>query len=119
MQTVKVSNYQPAMGGRSGTAVADYERMRELFGEPHHFAPYRDYESPQDGDGKVTTVWTFKTPRGIVHVRDYWWNGEGEWSIGAESYKAALHVCRALRRAGIPASTRFMYGRDARLFSTV
>ncbi len=103
--------YRPVMGSRSGTVVAPFAKLVELFGEPHSFERYRDYD-----DAKVTITWTIKTPRGCVHLRDYWWNLEGEWSVGAESRKAAMWLCRELRRAGFAASTRFYAARDAKPF---
>lgn len=105
--------YRPVMGGRSGSAVADFEKLCELFGNPEMFGKYRDYDK-----NKVTVAWTFSTPRGPVEIRDYWWNASGEWSIAAQSRKAAMWLCRKLRKMGVPASTRFHYGRDAKPFKT-
>lgn len=66
---------------RIGEVRANLGELRAAFGNPH---------DPSAGsDGKVTKVWTFETPRGKVHLRDYWWNAADEWSIGATSRKAA------------------------------
>lgn len=36
-------------------------------------------------DNKVTMSWVFDTPSGPAVLRDYWWNGPGEWSIAARN----------------------------------
>lgn len=101
------------MGHRIGTAVAEYSQLVSLLGEPVIYGPYRDYEY---NNNKVTCAFSVNTPRGKCEVRDYWWNGANEWSIAAESRKAALWAARLLRRNGIAASTLFHYGKDAKLF---
>lgn len=81
-------------GGRAGTCIAPRAEMEFLFG-PSHTKP--------SGDGKVTHGWFLDTPRGVVEIRDYWWNAAYEYSIAAESRKAALWACRYLRRKGFRA----------------
>jgi hypothetical protein len=82
---------------RKATVFAERYVLRELFGAP---------TNPAFFDGKVTEVWTFQTPRGLVHLRDYWWNRDGEWSVGAHTGKAAQwlrrHVYACLERRRSP-----------------
>jgi hypothetical protein len=88
------------MGGRVGTARATRTQLDVLLGLPS----YR--YSADEGDGKVTIGWVFKTPRGPAEIRDYWWNGPTEWSIAAPNHKAGLWLAAYLRRLGLAASTR-------------
>jgi hypothetical protein len=90
---------QSVMGGRAGTAVATKAALLDKLGAPTYSTP--------SADEKVTIGWVFNTPRGPAEVRDYWWNGATEWSIAAPSRRAAMWLCRYLRRMGIPASTLY------------
>lgn len=83
-------------GGRAGTATVTLDALRSILGAPHYASQ----------NGKVTAGWVFYTPRGIAEVRDYWWNGPNEQSIGADNRRAAMWLCRYLRQLGIPATTR-------------
>ena len=49
--------------------------------------------------------WRIETPRGGVHLYDYWWNGRRELSIGGPSRKAALWLAAYLRTNGFNAAT--------------
>jgi hypothetical protein len=86
----------PVLGGRCGTVRATLQELARRMGPPHQSAA--DF-----ADGKVSACWTIATPRGPVHVRDYWWNASEEQSIGAATYRAAMWAARWLRRNGIPA----------------
>ena len=80
--------------GRTGTAVISIAEMRALFGEP---------QIDGDRDDKVKAGWFFKTPRGYVCVRDYWWNTEREMSIAGHP-KGALWVAAYFRARGYQAA---------------
>jgi hypothetical protein len=89
-------------GGRQGTALCALDFLTDHFGSPNiAVGDYRDYS-----DAKVTRQWIFNTPRGLAEIRDYWWNAEYEWSIAAEDRRAAMWLCRMLRRHGCLATTR-------------
>jgi len=95
--------------GRVGTIVAPLADLVAAFGDPY---------VPGNGDGKVTKIWSFHTPRGPAFLRDYWWNNETEWSIGARDVRARrwlrLYVeavlgtpqPRELRHATVPEALR-------------
>ena len=75
-------------GGRAGTITGcTLDQFQSIFGEPHETGI----------DGKITRLWYFQTPRGIVAVYDYWWNGPNELSIGLRN--GALGDIRAKRWA--------------------
>ena len=82
-------------GGRTGTVYVTKEKLEELFGEPNWV-----YEEG-DGDGKVKYIYQFQTPRGIAHVRDYWWNPNDEHSIAASNNKANHWIKSYLRNHGL------------------
>lgn len=107
-----ITSYKPVMGGRMGTAVADYLDLVAAFGDPRSFGAYRKYP----GGHKVTVTWTFETPRGLAELRDYWWNGAQEWTIAAASRKPAMYLARELRRSGFLASTKFYDATQAKPF---
>lgn len=94
------------MGGRIGTAIASRAALFDALGRPTYNTP--------SSDDKVTIGWIYQTPRGPAEIRDYWWNAETEWSIAAANRKAAMWLCRALRRAGIDASTMYYNGNGKR-----
>jgi hypothetical protein len=100
---------------RNGTAVISIKQFAQIFGPAHETFGADTYTDILDPSyqvchtPKVTVCWYFKTPRGVVTVRDYWWNSLNELSIGAQSYKAALWVARHLRQHGIVASARKDY----------
>lgn len=81
--------------GRSGTAIAPEWLFVKLLGEPDRSG------SP---DEKVTIQWFLNTPRGLVCVRDYWWNRPGEWSL-AGPRKATLWAAAFLRTLGARAAS--------------
>lgn len=93
-------------GGCCGKLAISIEGFANMFGNPH------EVYDPNDGDGKVTVQWFFTTPRGIVSVHDYWWNGPGTLSIGNRSggfgstrlagdRRAELWARRFFRESGI------------------
>ena len=90
-----------AHGSRLGTVNATKEQCINTFGPPHWTGNI---------DDKVTYSWTFATPRGPVEIRDYWWNGPKEQSIGSQSKKAALWVASYCRANGLPATTKHRHG---------
>lgn len=97
---------------RAGTAIITLADFADIFGPAHETFEPEIFDGPLgkvEESPKVTACWYFKTPRGIVTVRDYWWNRLNELSIGAQSYKAALWVARHLRHHGITASARKGY----------
>lgn len=82
------------LGGRAGTVIASKTQLVEHFDKPlkvHSF------------DEKVTMRWLIETPRGPVEIRDYWWNGPKEWSIGAMGRKETKWAIRFLRSKSIKA----------------
>jgi hypothetical protein len=83
------------LGGRMGTALAGRAELERAIGAPCH---------GESWDHKVTVGWIFATPSGKAHLRDYWSNAAGEWSITAEHPLAALWLARYLRGLGINAS---------------
>ena len=98
-------------GFRQGTAQIERDAIFALLGPPTY-----DWREHDHTDGKVTLVWEFNTPKGYAELRDYWWNAKNEWSIAASNRKAALYLAKHLRTLGVPASTRFQYGKDCHLF---
>lgn len=56
-----------------------------------------------DYDEKVSIRWFLRTPRGLVCVRDYWWNRPGEWTL-AGPRKATLWAASWLRAHGVRAA---------------
>ncbi len=92
------------MGGRIGTSVATRAALVAALGAP-------SYDTPS-ADEKVTIGWIYKTPRGPAELRDYWWNSASEWSVAAANRKAAMWLCRFLRRQGIQASTLIYNARE-------
>jgi len=95
------SAYKGTFGCRRGTVFETLDGFARKFGNPH----VEDFsEDGLDGAGKVHAIWTVETPRGIVEVRDYWWNPKDQLSIGAPNGLAALW-CRAwLRLHGVKCS---------------
>ena len=79
---------------RLGTVWASLESLISALGEPYY------YDDPE-GDSKVKIGWQFKTPRGNVEVRDYWWNRKGEWSLAASNKKQLLWIKGFLRAKGL------------------
>lgn len=112
MTTKPATTLHNTLGGfRQGTAMIDREAIFDLLGSPQE-----DWREKEHLDNKVKLMWYFDTPRGPAQVRDYWWNGDNEWTIAATNHKAALHMARYLRRLGVPASTRFNYLKDCKPF---
>lgn len=96
--------------GRMGTASISLEDFAKVFGPPERTTDEPDKLVMPDGavvydSPKVTAEWFFDTPRGVVCVRDYWWNGPRELSIASTRWRAALWVAAFLRRKGIEART--------------
>lgn len=79
-------------GGRVATLVCTLHDFAKRVGDPHQAAPrayWRHYNGPLiHDDGKVSAVWYFDTPRGLVQVSDYWWNAANELSIRACDVRA-------------------------------
>ena len=80
------------LAGRRGTLRRAESDLIAAFGEP---------VDPGYSDGKVTKSWRFSTPRGAVDIRDYWWNGHGEWSLSSVDSKAIIWL-RQFVKASIP-----------------
>lgn len=80
---------------RIGTVHCTLAEFRAEFGAPHVLG---------SADDKVKETWHFRTPRGPVEVRDYWWNRDGELSIAATTPKAVLWLAGYLRRVGFKAA---------------
>jgi hypothetical protein len=99
-KSVSLVNDDPFIsGGRAGTVRATKDQLVALFGEPQKL---------DNSDDKVKMRWVFRTPRGFVEVRDYWWNAADEWSIGAENgtgtfFKATRWIVRFMRSKGLVA----------------
>jgi hypothetical protein len=92
-------------GGRCATLVCTLEQFAARLGNPHCAAPsdqWRNYEGHDliDGAGKVSAVWYFDTPRGLVRVSDYWWNAANELSILACDVRAVIWFRRWCREHG-------------------
>lgn len=94
----KAHHHVPSVSGRRGTVEASLAEFADLFGPPQAHAP-----DGLDVGAKVTTVWTFRTPRGYANVRDYWWNEARELSIDADNARSALWLRGWLRRQGVRA----------------
>lgn len=81
-------------GGRQATLYGHtLEDFARRIGNPHQAAPrehWRNYNGHDltDGAGKVSAIWYFDTPRGLVEVHDYWWNRPNELSINATDRRA-------------------------------
>ena len=85
---------------RIGTAFESLESFARKFGDPHE----ADYsETGLDGAGKVHAIWDIDTPRGLAHIRDYWWNAQDQLSIAAADSRAFLWVKNWLRIHGVRA----------------
>jgi hypothetical protein len=80
------------LGGRWSTARATRDQLVAALGAPTWEDEFGD---------KVKVRWVFSTPAGNAEVRDYWWNGEGEWTIAAENHNAAMLFAGFLRDLGI------------------
>jgi hypothetical protein len=91
----KSAGYRDITGGRLATLWATRGELEAVFGPPQWELSNEDVS-----DGKVTYIFQFDTPRGPVHVRDYWWNQENEQSIAAENTKAALWLRSFMRNHG-------------------
>lgn len=94
-------------GGRCGTIRMSLEALADKIGEPCEAAPrehWRDYEQPLLGDGKVSAIWHFATPRGPVEVSDYWWNPANELSIRAADIRAMRWFLRWCKANGLEAA---------------
>jgi hypothetical protein len=95
-------------GARCGTAYLSLESFARRFGNPHVAAPVEDWrrydDRPlSDGAGKVSASWWFDTPRGLVEVSDYWWNGSEELGVRATDRRALRWFLRYLREREIRA----------------
>jgi len=98
--------------GRQGTVWATLEEFSRAFGDPHE---------QESGDEKAIGLYYFVTPRGSISVYKYWWNREGELSIGGRGHKGARRwLKRYLRDRGFnvdrtPPAHEPRTGRFARL----
>ena len=71
--------------GRVGTLHASREEIENVFGAPHYTC-----EGAYD---KITHQWALKAECGTVFtLYDYWWNPDGEYSIGGRNGQAARLV---------------------------
>lgn len=80
-------------GGRCGTLFLSLEDFARRVGDPHKQVPrdqWRKYDQYDllDGAGKISAIWYFDTPRGLVEVSDYWWNPPDQLSIRAADRRA-------------------------------
>lgn len=93
-------------GGRCGTINMSLFAFASKIGNPHEAVPvddWRNYNLPLlDGAGKVSAIWYFSTPRGLVEVGDYWWNRENELSIRANDIRSQRWFLRWCKLHGIP-----------------
>ena len=92
---------------RIGTAKVHKSDLYRILGQP-----VKENWSKEglDGADKVHAIWEFTTPRGMATVKDYWWNGDDEWSISANSRKAGMWLASHLRNLGISATCRTPFG---------
>lgn len=95
-------------GGRCGTIFLSLEAFARKVGDPHNAVPRKDWRNYNgsdllDGAGKVSAEWHFNTPRGLIEVSDYWWNGVNELSIRAADRRAMRWFLRWCRIQGIEA----------------
>lgn len=93
-------------GGRCGTLVCTLGEFARQIGDPHKAAPFeqwREYDRFPlvDGAGKISAIWYFDTPRGLVEVSDYWWNRENELSIRATDRRALRWFSRWAKLVGV------------------
>lgn len=79
---MKRAQLKQVMGtSKKGTLQANYEEMKEAFGEPHETTPSED--------GKVRVEWAFETEDGTI-ITIYDWKEERpvekvtEWNIGGK-----------------------------------
>jgi len=85
---------------RRGTCWMSIPSFSEKFGNPHE---QNFTDDGLDGAGKVHVVWYINTPRGIVDIRDYWWNGKNELSIASGNNKSLRWAKYWLRIHGVKA----------------
>src|SRR5688572_19783565 len=99
------SKTRPVGGGRVGTiAGLTLDDFAARFGAPHERAPDgmgRAFQTDDFYDGKVTALWHFVTPRGVVEVGDYWWNRPDELSVRAADLRAMRWFGRWARVHGL------------------
>ena len=76
-------NADTNMTGRVGTLYLDRSLLVKALGKP----PFSE-----SADGKITMEWVMETPNGVATLYDYWWNAEGEWSIGGHTGNVVSHV---------------------------
>lgn len=94
-------------GGRCGTIRLTLEQFAKRIGDPHEAAPqeqWRKYKTHGliHGDGKISALWHFETPRGPVEVSDYWWNAKDELSVRAPDVRAVRWFRRWCKEHDIP-----------------
>lgn len=84
-------------GTRYGVTLHD---LAKRLGNPHEAAPVEDWydydKDLVDGAGKVSASWHITTPRGVVEIRDYWWNKRDEMSLASVDPRAVIWVHRWL-----------------------
>lgn len=92
----KADSFIPIQAGRTGTVFMTKDDLEREFGSPQW-----SYDEERDGsEDKIKYIYVFDTPRGAVHVRDYWWNGPDEQSISASNSKANLWIKSYLKNLG-------------------
>ena len=93
-------------GGRCDTLDCSLDDFAKRVGDPHEAVPvsdWRKYNLPLlDGAGKISALWYFDTPRGLVQVSDYWWNPPTQLSIRAADLRAMRWFLRWARLHEIP-----------------
>lgn len=82
-------------GSRAGTVFAEYRDLVLALGKPTQY-------HPGDADDKVSYEWEIWTPRGVASIYDYWWSGNGHWSIGAKDKRVNRWVHRYLWALNCP-----------------
>lgn len=94
-QQVAACNGTSRTGTRYGVTLHD---LAKRLGNPHEAAPVEDrYDYKKDlvdGAGKVSAIWYVSTPRGLVEIRDYWWNKRDVMSLGSVDCRAVIWVHR-------------------------
>lgn len=77
-------------GSRIATVRCSLEEFADRVGDPHETLPrdkWRNYDLPDSelmdfsSDGKITAIWYFVSPRGLIEVSDYWWNPPTQLSV--------------------------------------
>lgn len=81
--TVQNPDADTNMTSRVGTLYLDRSLLVKALGKP---------PITESADDKITMEWVLETPSGVATLYDYWWNAEGEWSIGGHTGNVVSHV---------------------------